>query len=72
MTLHQYLTLDEKIALINHWANGTGLSQRKLCGKYKVSKGAVYNILQQKDEYEYIYICISTVYNAGCGKHVFD
>ncbi len=51
MTLHYYLTLDEKIALINDYAHRARLSQRKLCEKYKVSKGAVYNILQRKDEY---------------------
>jgi transposase len=39
--------------LINDHADGDGLSQRKLCEKYKVSKGAVYNILQRKDEYKY-------------------
>ncbi len=49
---NHYLTLDEKIALINDYANGAGLSQRKLCEKYKVSKGAVYNILQRKNEYK--------------------
>jgi transposase len=42
--------LDEKIALINDYADGAGLSQRQLCEKCKVLKGAVYNILQQKYE----------------------
>lgn len=51
MTSHRYLSLEEKIALINDYADGNGLSQRKLCEKYKTSKGAVYNILQRKDEY---------------------
>ena len=46
------LTLSEKIALIKDHANGIGLSQRKLAEKYKISKGAVGNILQRKDEYE--------------------
>ncbi len=49
---NHYRTLDEKIALINGYADGAGLSQRKLCEKYKVSKGAVYNIPQRKDEYK--------------------
>ncbi len=49
---NHYRTLDEKIALINDYADGAALSQRKLCEKYKVSKGAVYNILQRKDEYK--------------------
>ena len=53
MTTCHYLTLDEKISLINDYADGTGLSQRKLCEKYKVFKGAVYNILQRKDEYKH-------------------
>jgi hypothetical protein len=47
MTLCHYLTFDEKIALINNYADGAGLSQCKNCEKYKVSKGAVYNILQR-------------------------
>ncbi len=51
MTSHYYLTLDEKIASINDDARRARLSQRKLCEKIKVSKGAVYNILQRKDEY---------------------
>jgi DNA-binding GntR family transcriptional regulator len=38
---------DEKIALIKDYADGAELSQRKLCEKYKVSKGVVYNILQR-------------------------
>jgi DNA-binding GntR family transcriptional regulator len=46
MTSCHYLTLDEKIALIKDYADGAELSQRKLCEKYKVSKGVVYNILQ--------------------------
>jgi hypothetical protein len=29
-----------------------GLSRRTLCDKYKISKGAVFNILQRKDEYQ--------------------
>ncbi len=52
MTSHYYLTLDEKIALINDHAGGAGPSQRKLCEKYKVSKGAVYNIIQRKEKYK--------------------
>jgi hypothetical protein len=52
MTSHHYLTLDEKIELINDYADGAGLSQRKLYQKYKVLKGALYNILQRKDEYK--------------------
>lgn len=52
MTSHHYLSLKDKIALINDHADGGGLSQRKLCEKYKVSKGAVYNILQRKEEYK--------------------
>jgi hypothetical protein len=42
----------EKIALINDYANGAGLSQRMLCDKYKISKGAVCNILQWNDKYK--------------------
>ena len=38
MTSNHYLTLDEKVALMNDYADGAGLSQRKLCEKYKVSK----------------------------------
>jgi len=52
MTSYQYLTLDEKMALINDHTDGAGLSQPKLCKNYKVSKGAVYSILQRKDEYK--------------------
>jgi hypothetical protein len=52
MTSHHYLTLDEKIALINDYTDGGELSQRKLCEKDKVSKGAVYNILRRKGEYK--------------------
>ena len=52
MTTHHFLTLDKKIDLINDSANGTGLSQRELSVKYKISKGAVYNILQRKEEYK--------------------
>jgi transposase len=52
MTLCRSLSLDQTIALINDYADGAGLSQRKLCVKYKVSKGTVYNIFQQKDEYK--------------------
>jgi transposase len=52
MTSCRYLSLDKKIALINDYADGAWLSQRKLCDKCKVSKGAVYNILQRKDEYK--------------------
>ena len=52
MTSHHHLSLEEKIALINDHADGSGLSQRKLCEKYKISKGTVYNILQRKDEYK--------------------
>ena len=52
MTSHHYLSLDDKIKLINDYADGAGLSQRKLCEKYKISKGAVYNILQRKEEYK--------------------
>ncbi len=44
MTSCHYLTLDEKIALINDYVDGAGLSQRKLCEKYKVSKGAVIRV----------------------------
>ncbi len=51
MTSHYYTTLDEKVALINDCAHRVRLSQRKLREKYKVSKGAAYNILQRKDEY---------------------
>ena len=51
MTSHHYLSLEKKIMLINDYADGAGLSQRTLCDKYKISKGAVYNILQRKDEY---------------------
>jgi hypothetical protein len=29
-----------------------GLSRCTLCDKYKISKGAVFNILQRKDEYQ--------------------
>ena len=52
MTWYHYLTLNEKIALINEYDNEAGISQRKLCEKYKIPKGAVYNILQRKDEYK--------------------
>jgi len=52
MTSYEYLTLDEKIALINNHTDGAGLSQPKFCKNYKVSKGAVYRILQKKDEYK--------------------
>ncbi len=38
--------------MINDYADRVGLLQRKLCEKYKVSKGAVFNILQRKDEYK--------------------
>ncbi len=47
------LTLDAKISLINNYADGAGLPQRKLCEKHKVSTGAVYNILQRKDGYKH-------------------
>ena len=47
-----YLSLDKKIELINDYADGAGLSQRKLCDKYQVSKSAVYNILRWKDKYK--------------------
>ncbi len=40
MTTHHFLTLDEKIDLINDSANGTGLSHRELSVKCKISKGA--------------------------------
>jgi hypothetical protein len=53
MTAHHYLTLDKKMEFINDHADGDGLSQRKLFEKCKVPKGAVYNILQRKDEYKY-------------------
>jgi hypothetical protein len=53
MTSHHYLTLDDKIVLINDYADGARLSQHELCEKYKVSKGAVYSILQPKDEYKH-------------------
>ncbi len=49
---HRSLTLTEKFSLIKDHANANGLSQRKLAKKYKISKGAVGNILQRKDEYE--------------------
>jgi hypothetical protein len=52
MTTHYFLTLDKKIDLINDSANGTGLSQRELSVRYKISKGAVYYILQRKEEYK--------------------
>lgn len=52
MTSHHYLTLEEKIKLITDYGDGAGLSQRKLCEKYKISKGAVYNILQRKEQYK--------------------
>ena len=39
MASHHYLTLDEKFALIHDYADGAGLSQRKLREKYKISKG---------------------------------
>ena len=52
MTSHHYLSLEKKIELINDYADGARLSQRKLCEKYKISKGAFYNILQRKEEYE--------------------
>jgi transposase len=52
MTSHHYLSLEKKIELINDYAEGAGLSQRVLSDKYKISKGAVYNILQRKDEYK--------------------
>lgn len=52
MTSHHYLTLEEKIKLITDYADGAGLSQRKLCEKYKRSNGAVYNILQRKEQYK--------------------
>jgi len=55
MTSCHYLSPDEKIALINDYADGAGLSERKLCGNYKVSKGAVYNILQRKDKYKQVF-----------------
>ena len=51
MTTHHFLTLDKKIDLINDSGNGTGLSQRELSVKYKISKGAVFNILKRKHEY---------------------
>jgi hypothetical protein len=52
MSCH-YPTLDGKVALISDYADEARLSQRKFCGKYKVLKGAVYNILQRKDEYKH-------------------
>ena len=39
-------------SVINDHADRAGLSQHKLCMKYKVSKGVVYNILQRKYEYK--------------------
>ena len=42
----------EKVALINDYTERAELSQRKLCEKYKVSTGAVCNILQRKAEYK--------------------
>ncbi len=45
MTTHHFLTFDKKIDLINDSANETGLSQRELTLKYRISEGAVYNIL---------------------------
>ena len=50
MASNHYLTLDEKIVLISEYANGTELVQCKLCVKYKVSRGAVYSILQRENE----------------------
>ena len=52
MTSHHHLSLEKKIMLINDYAGGAGLSQHTLCDKYKISKGAVFNILQRKDEYQ--------------------
>jgi hypothetical protein len=52
MTSYQYVTLDEKIAIINDHADGARLSQPKLCKNYKMSEGAVYSILQRKDKYK--------------------
>ena len=52
MTLCNYLPLDEKIAFINDYAKGAGLSHHQLCDKYKVLKGAVYYMLLRKEEYE--------------------
>jgi len=52
MTSHHYLSLKQKIDLINDYAEGAGLSQRALCDKYEISKSAVYNILQRKEEYK--------------------
>ncbi len=49
---YRTLTLTEKISLIKDHANANGLSQRKLAEKYKISKGAIGNDLQRKDEYE--------------------
>jgi hypothetical protein len=39
-----YLTLDEKVASINDYADGAGLSRLELCEKYKVSKDALYHV----------------------------
>jgi Mor family transcriptional regulator len=54
MASHHYLSHQQRIALIYDYVDGAGLSQRTLCDKYKISKGAVYNILQRKDEYKLI------------------
>lgn len=52
MTSHHYLSLEQKILLIKDYADGNGLSQRTLCEKYNISKGAVYNVLKRKEEYQ--------------------
>ena len=52
MTMSHYLSPDEKVALINDYAKGAGLSHRQLCNKYKVLKGAVYYMLLRKEEYK--------------------
>jgi Mor family transcriptional regulator len=51
MTSRHYLTLNEKIQLINDSNGSNGLSQRKLSEKYNMSLGSVSNILKRKEEY---------------------
>ena len=52
MTLCNYLSLDEKMAFVNDYGKGAGLSHHQLCDKYKVLKGSVYYMLLRKEEYK--------------------
>lgn len=50
MTPYRYLILDEVLALIVNCTDRVGLSQHRLYEKYKVSKGAIYNIPKRENE----------------------